>query len=247
MTPGTASQSLAITWLGQAGYIVELAGQRLAIDPYLSDSVSRLVPDYRRLYPPPVEPWDLAADAALFTHDHLDHLDPDTVVNLRPWPTLIGPRNVCRHLRALGAPTRQIVQVDAGDEIVWQGIAIRATFTIPNEEAVLDSAGFLLSVGGQAQLYHSGDTAYHPFLHYLGKYRPQVALLCINGKMGNMGYAEAAELARALAPRLAIPNHYDLFALNSEDPERFREALADKPGIRTLILERGQRYDLALI
>jgi len=243
---GNARQGLYLTWLGQAGYVVELAGQRLAIDPYLSDSVTRLAPELARLYPPPLEPSALQVDALLVTHDHLDHLDPETIGALpRPWPTFIGPRNVRRHLLALDVPAERIVQVDAGDEVTWQGITVRATFAIPNEETVLDSVGFLLSVAGQPCLYHSGDTAYHPFLHYLAHYRPPVALLCINGKYGNMGYEQAAQLARALGVRVAIPNHYDLFALNSEDPERFRAALTGASCTEVLIPRLNEPYDLS--
>ena len=238
--------SLTLTWLGQAGYLVDIGGLRLAIDPYLSDSVERIAPSLKRSYPPPMAPDRLDADAILFTHDHLDHLDPDTLRAIpAPWPVTIGPRNVCRHLAALGQDSRRTLLVEAGQEVSFRGVGIRGTFAIPNGEDVADTVGFLLSVGGRTLLYHCGDTAYHPFLHYIAGYRPAVALLCINGKMGNMSADEAAELARALQPRVAIPNHYDLFAANSADPQAFVQALAGEPSIRTIILPRGERYDLA--
>ena len=68
-----------ITWLGQAGLLLERDGFRLMIDPYLSDSCGKVNPrSHRRV---PVDPKFLAMqpDAILCTHDHLDHTDPETL------------------------------------------------------------------------------------------------------------------------------------------------------------------------
>ncbi len=52
--------------------------------------------------------------------------------------------------------------------------------------------------------------------------KAEVLLVCINGKDGNMGAQSAARLAKAVAPRVAaMPNHYDLMALNAENPQVF--------------------------
>jgi L-ascorbate 6-phosphate lactonase len=49
-----------------------------------------------------------------------------------------------------------------------------------------------------------------------------VLLTCINGKWGNLNLNEAIKLTQAVEPRYVIPNHYDIMALNSENPESFK-------------------------
>ena len=59
-----------------------------------------------------------------------------------------------------------------------------------------------------------------------------VALLPINGRAperrvaGNLDGREAAELARAIGARVAIPCHYDMFAFNTATPDLFVSACA---------------------
>jgi L-ascorbate 6-phosphate lactonase len=70
-------------------------------------------------------------------------------------------------------------------------------------------------------VYHSSDTA---FCDLLLKACPKadVFLPCINGKFGNLSVEQAVSLTKAVAPRYVIPHHYDVMALNSENPESFR-------------------------
>ena len=56
----------------------EKNGKTVMIDPYLSDSVVKVNPlNYRRA-PIAQEYFDLTPDVIIFTHDHLDHYDPET-------------------------------------------------------------------------------------------------------------------------------------------------------------------------
>ena len=57
-----------------------------------------------------------------------------------------------------------------------------------------------------------------------------------------MTYQEAADLAGALQPKLTIPTHYDMFAMNSLDPKLFFDYMkvkypqlkCAKPRIKTI-------------
>ena len=69
---------MIIRALGQSGYILKTESSEIIIDPYLSDSVNR-VAGRPRLLPIPLKPEEIFCDAVICTHDHLDHLDPDTV------------------------------------------------------------------------------------------------------------------------------------------------------------------------
>jgi L-ascorbate metabolism protein UlaG (beta-lactamase superfamily) len=72
---------------------------------------------------------------------------------------------------------------------------------------------------------------------------PTALLVCINGKLGNMTAAEAARLAAALRPRVAIPMHYGMFADNTADPQEFvRLAQAHAPQSAVVLLALGEPF-----
>ena len=69
---------MKITWLGQAGLLFEKNGKTVMIDPYLSDSVVKVNPLNFRRVPAEEKFFDMTPDVMIFTHDHLDHYDPET-------------------------------------------------------------------------------------------------------------------------------------------------------------------------
>ena len=73
---------MKIRFLGQSGYILKSGNSEIIIDPYLSDSVNRVAGRPRTL-PIPINPENISCDAVICTHNHLDHLDPDTVERIK--------------------------------------------------------------------------------------------------------------------------------------------------------------------
>jgi L-ascorbate 6-phosphate lactonase len=219
----SASQA-ALWWLGQAGYVVRSAGLTLIIDPYLSDSTAKDAPEFLRRYPAPLDAAVLNADIYVVTHDHLDHLDPDTISSYRnkdkTW--FIAPRQAARKLALLGVPENQIVLLHAGESWQFGPVKITGVFALPTGADVLDTTGYLVEFANGRSFYHTSDTEFHPLVLTAAPREPEVMLVPINGKWGNPGPEKAALFTHAVQPRYVLPNHYDLMALNSENPETFR-------------------------
>lgn len=219
-----APSEAALWWLGQAGYIVRTDAATVVIDPYLTDSAAANAPEFKRLFPPPLAPDALNANIFIITHDHLDHLDPETV---RRYPAkaetwFVAPRLAARRLPDLGVPEKRIIRVEAGESRTVGTVEVRGVFALPTGADVLDTTGYLLRFANGRTLYHTSDTAYHPLVLSAAPREPDVMLVPINGKWGNPGPEQAAEFAAAVGPRFVMPNHYDLMALNAENPETFR-------------------------
>ena len=71
--------TVGLWWLGGAGFAFKTPeGKVLILDPYLSESVERLH-GFKRMCLTPLAPEDARCDAVICTHDHTDHLDPDTI------------------------------------------------------------------------------------------------------------------------------------------------------------------------
>lgn len=212
-------EQAALWFLGQSGFVVRAAGVTVVIDPYLSDSVSKLVPELTRRYPPPIQPDELRADVFVVTHNHLDHLDPDTIGPYRhkreTW--FVAPRLAARELHSLGVLPENLAVVDSGITATVRGVEITGVHAIPNDPAAIDTAGYKITFANGRSVYHSSDTAFSELLLACVP-RAEVALVCINGKSGNMDPAEAARVAVRVEARIALPHHHDLFELNAEHP-----------------------------
>lgn len=92
---------MKIRFLGQSGYILKSGNSEIIIDPYLSDSVNRVAGRPRTL-PVPINPKDIRCDAVICTHNHLDHLDPDTVSEIPPEQYFITTNEGKAELKRLG-------------------------------------------------------------------------------------------------------------------------------------------------
>jgi L-ascorbate 6-phosphate lactonase len=229
----------ALWFLGQSGFIFKAGETIIVIDPYLSDSVAKVSPKLTRSFAPPIEPGELRVDVFIATHDHMDHLDPDTVeaYQHKDTTTFVGPRLVCRKFAELGVPGRKIVTVDVGQTQQVHGVKLTGVFTVPNEAAVIDTAGYLIEFANGRSVYHTSDTGMSPLLLQAVP-SAEVGLFCINGQWGNLDVEEAAELAARVRPKYAIPHHYDVMALNSKNPETFRYVMGYvEPGVEVVIPE----------
>ncbi len=226
------SGRVAIQWLGQSGFALKAhSGDVLLIDPYFSDSANA-DGGAARLVEVPVRPKDVRLDYLFLTHDHLDHTDPLTapaIAQVNPEAPVICPPSACRHLTKLGVPQSQITTAMPGQSLEFPHFAVHVVAAQHSE----DSVGYVFefqndgSSTDTVSVYHTGDTEYNDALAAaVEQYGPEVLLVPINGRWGNMGAAQAALLTAQIAPREAIPMHYGMFAENTADPADFLTHLA---------------------
>ncbi len=226
------SGRVAIQWLGQSGFALKAhSGDVLLVDPYFSDSANG-DGGAVRLVDVPVRPKEVRLDYLFLTHDHIDHLDPLTapaIAQVNPEAPIICPPSACRHLTKLGVPSSQITVAMPGQSLEFPHFAVHVVAAQHTE----DSVGFVFefqndgSATDTVSVYHTGDTEYNDALAAaVEEYGPEVLLVPINGRWGNMDAAQAARLAAQIAPREVIPMHYGMFAANTADPDEFVSLLA---------------------
>ena len=110
-----AETRLRATWLGHSTLLLEIDGVRVLTDPVWGERVSptRLAGP-KRFQPVPVPIRALPPlDAVVISHDHYDHLDYSSIVELIrhdvPFYTSLG---VGAHLEAWGVPPERITELD---------------------------------------------------------------------------------------------------------------------------------------
>ena len=175
-----------------------------------------------------VDPWGTPEDAApadviCITHAHHDHFRPDEIARLStPRTRVYAPHDVAGELRGNIAP------VEPGGTYEGDGLRFETVPAYNTREEALDFhpkanrwVGYVLELGG-ITYYHAGDTDHAP---ELSDVRSDVALLPIGGHY-TMNAVEAGGLARAIAPRLAVPMHFGFVVGSPSDADRFRQAAA---------------------
>lgn len=223
---------MRITFLGQSGYILKSGNSEIIIDPYLSDSVNHAA-GRPRMLPIPLNPNEISCDAVICTHNHLDHLDPDTVSKIPTGQFFITTNEGKGTLAALGI--NNVAALNIGDSIKVGDFEITAVFA----EHTVEAFGVIVRAEGKT-LYFSGDTLFNEKLFKIADYKPDITFICINGRLGNMNVKEAIVTAEKIGAEINIPNHYDMFESNSENPRLFSENI--KGGF---ILEFNKEYDFS--
>jgi len=258
--------SVALWWLGQSGFVIKGGGLTVYLDPYLSTRLERLTaasPRARhvRLCEIPLSPASItSADYVVCSHDHGDHLDPETLQPIAassPAARFVVPRAAQQTLVSLGIPLARVVPVDADETVDLGGIRFTG---VPGKHNEFDWSkdrgypylGFVISLNGLT-IYHAGDTIMYDGLpERLATHRIDLALLPINGGdpervargfKSNMNYREAADLGAAIHAGLIIPMHYGMFGVNDERVERFEEYLGSVyPDQAYRVLAVGERF-----
>ena len=222
---------MTIRFLGQSGYLIKTENSEIIIDPYLSDSVNR-VAGRPRLLPVPIRPADISCDAVICTHDHLDHLDPDTVSEINSKQLFITTNGGKEKLKSLGK--ENVIAINKGESVNLGDFEITAVFA----DHTVEAFGIIVRAEGKT-FYFSGDTLYHENLFDIAAFNPDATFICINGRLGNMNVEEALATARTIGAKINVPNHYDMFASNSEDPHLFADNIDGG-----FIMEFNREYQL---
>jgi L-ascorbate metabolism protein UlaG (beta-lactamase superfamily) len=237
------AEQLHLWWLGQSGFLVKSAGAHLAFDPYLSDSLTHKYAGtetpHVRMTRRVVDPARLAfVDVVTASHGHTDHLDAETLRAIRP-AVLVCPQGIRDLARERAGVEPRCLAEGASIEVS----PFRITAVHAEHPGTEPAVGYVVETG-RWRIYHAGDTlAFEGMGQSLRRFALDVAILPINGRLGNMSGREAASVARAAQAGIAIPCHYEMFEFNSASPGAFvREA--GRLGQRSRVLLAGERLTL---
>ncbi|HUK13899.1 MAG TPA: MBL fold metallo-hydrolase [Thermoanaerobaculaceae bacterium] len=195
--------------------------------------------DTFRIDGPPVvyvDPYQIAdglppADLILITHDHFDHLSPADVARIHtPSTKVVAPREV---EGKLSVPVEVIA---VGESKTVAGVRVKAVPAYNTDKSYHPKkdgkVGYVLTVAG-VTYYHAGDTDVIPEMAGL---EPDVALLPVSGTYV-MTATEAAEAARKVKPKIAVPMHYGAIVGSDADARKFAKLL-EGSGIKVVIKEK---------
>ena len=174
-----------------------------------------------------IDPWEVTtedpADLIVITHAHFDHYSKPDLERLTTAKTVVvAPKDIAAELQG------NVIAVSPGESLEAAGVRLETVPAYNVVEERLEAhpkangwVGYLLQLGGHTY-YHAGDTDHLPELEGI---RTEVAFLPIGGTY-TMDHREAAELARAMKPGLAVPMHYGFVVGSANDATQFAEEAA---------------------
>jgi L-ascorbate metabolism protein UlaG (beta-lactamase superfamily) len=220
----TVETGMHIWWLGQSGFLVQVSGESLLLDPYLSDTLTeRQVAAQTlsgRITGVVAAPELLSfVDLVVTSNALVDHLDPGTL----PHVLSGGASFVC------SAGSEQIATERSGrtpdavlgpdDQAELGGFIVRGVRAYHTEAP--ETVGFVIRHGAYS-LYYAGDSRrVQGMAETVSLYGVDVALVPINGTNGNMNGADAARLAYESEAAIAIPCHCEMFRDDTASSARF--------------------------
>jgi len=231
---------MKITWLSQGSFLFQTNGIRILVDPYMSDYLE--FKGLKRMVAFPLSFEELKPDILVCTHDHLDHLDPETVkkiAELYPKCLIAGPESCCDHFRKLGVNKQNIMQLEWDKNFIFNKIKITPVFAV---HSAPHAVGLVIEADDK-RVYLSGDSEYDKKLVNEFTTECDLILICINGRLGNMSLDEALKVVKATKPKTALPMHYGLFAENTANPKPFIEECL-KNGIKSFEMTLGQEFEV---
>ena len=206
--------SAQIELLGHAGFRLRTEDKTVIIDPF------RLEKGYE-------------ADILLVTHSHYDHLDPQSVKKV------VNGKTICIAPVDCHEKLGRAQSLKPGQKTEVGGIKIEACeaynmnkFRSPGQVFHPKGlgVGYIISIGG-VSIYHTGDADNIPEFREM-RGRADVLLIPVSGTYV-MTPHEAADAAKIINPRMAIPMHYGMIVGTGEDAKTFKKIF---PGETKILL-----------
>lgn len=258
-------KGIASLWyLGQSGFALKSKELLVFFDPVFAD-LQKADGTTRRYYPAPFSPEDAAQTGVSYvfcSHDHLDHLQPGTIVPIaktQPKVKIVVPAPSVEKALSIGIPEGQIIAACAEQTIGLPDGCVCTPIPAAHEEYETDEKGnqkslsYIFRTSDGMKIFHAGDTVVTPELTERLQQEKgfTAALLPINGAdykrrrrgvIGNMNSREAADLSADINADLVIPCHYDMVFGNGENPLHFAEYMQTYyPGRKFHMLSLGER------
>ncbi|RAJ04249.1 L-ascorbate metabolism protein UlaG (beta-lactamase superfamily) [Chitinophaga skermanii] len=231
---------LAVTWFGHSSYLLQIEGLNILVDPVFSERTSPFtwlgnknfegtgdfgVKDLPKL------------DVVIITHDHYDHLDYHTILQLVPRaPRFITPLGVGAHLESWGIPSSDIQELDWWQHIdIQPGMQLTATPARHFSGRAFNRNNTLwtsyVMKTSRCNLFIGGDSGYGAHFKEIGEKMGPFDLAILESGQYNefwpdihMMPEETVHAAADLQAKALLPVHWGKYVLSmhpwEEPPER---------------------------
>ncbi len=252
-----------LVWFGHSAFLLQMAGKNILIDPMFGDvpAPHPMLGGKRFSKQLPIAVEQLPKiDAVIFSHDHYDHLDYESVLKLKDKVEhFYTPLAVGVHLRAWDIEPERIVELDWWQNVTHGDLEFVCTpaqhFSgrkFGNRQSTLWSSWVIRS--SSESIFFSGDSGYGPHFKEIGeKYGPFDFAMMECGQYNeswpdiHMFPEETVQAGKDVGAKVVMPIHWGAFklALHSwTDPAERATAKAKALQIPLVIPKIGAPIEL---
>jgi L-ascorbate metabolism protein UlaG (beta-lactamase superfamily) len=215
-----------IIWLGHGSFRIEIAGETLLIDPWLTGNP--MLPEDQH------EAAVAGATHILVTHGHFDHIADTPALSKKHELPVSGPYELANYLYGQGCVEGHGFgkggTIQIGNVSVSMVPAAHSSSTSVDDKPLYTGCevGFMIRGEGKC-IYLSGDTNIMADMDWMGDYyEPEIGILSAGGyfTMDMAGAAYAAK--RYFNFKTVIPCHYRTFPLLEQNADALKAGL---PGV----------------
>ncbi len=247
----TLGESPAIIWFGHSSYLIKINGKNILVDPVFSGNagpVSFMTKNFHGSNVYSVEDFPVL-DIVLLTHDHYDHLDYLTILQLKSKANLFCTSiGVGAHLEKWGVATEKIIEFDWWEnKMVFDDIELIAAparhFSGRGFERYKSLWSSFVVRSSPYNLYVGGDSGYDSHFKTIGeKYGPfDIALLECGQYNTDWPYIhmtpeETVQASIDLQAKVLMPVHWGKFKLSLHSWKEPIERACSAAAARNVIL-----------
>lgn len=226
---------MKLTYYGHACFAVEIAGQTLLFDPFITPNPLAKEIDVEKLH----------ADFILVSHGHGDHVADVIAIAQRTGAMVIAPYEVGSWFENKGVANVRAMNHGGASRIGFGRVKLTAAIhssSMPDGSYGGNPCGFVVE-SAEGNFYYSGDTALTLDMKLVGEQTQlRFAVLPI-GDFFTMGIDDAMRAAEFVGVDKIVGVHYDTFPPIKLDHEAAQTA-ARAAGKELLLLKIGDSAEI---
>ena len=209
---------MKIIYYGHSTFLIETSTHRLLIDPFLTGNPQATT-----------TAAEISCDYILLSHGHEDHTADAAEIARANQATIIANYEIAEYFSSQGLTTHGM-NPGGGFDFPFGRVALTPAIHTSSLNAGANpiylgtACGIVIEAEGK-RIYHAGDTALFSDMKLIGRHGLDLALLPI-GDNFTMGPADALDALAFLAPKLAVPMHFNTWPPITQDAAAFAQAAA---------------------
>ena len=224
-----------VRWLGHAALLLESDGQRVLIDPFLTDNPKAAV-----------KADEVAADFILVSHGHGDHVGDTIAIARRTGATVVSNYEISLWFQKQGLQKVHGQQHGGAHRFPFGRVKLTLAFhgsALPDGSNGGNPCGFYITFNDGTRIYDAADTGLFGDMRLIGEEGVDLAILPI-GDNYTMGPEDALRAVKLIAPKKVLPIHYNTWDVIAQDAATWAQQVRQQTQAMPVVLKPGEWTDV---